>query len=561
MRAILRRRSSYALPILFLVGIALAGVVGTAAAVKGYLSGLQLQASILDKEEQQNAANRLRVSLLEAESALRGLTLYQQPIYIERFHLAAQYIESAAARAIIQRIDTDPATTGAPPVAGLIDRAIASRRAAVRLLLDGQRDRVVAYGSAGNANQVMDGIRESLDRFVQSRRDSIAAMTEELRRQQTVVLALVAGSAVLSALGVLLAVVTLRGRMHATTSAQNALAQRSQEMGALLQMNELLQACETRGDIERVAGYAAGQLVPDMPATLYIFSNSRDRLDRMQSWPGAGPDHVAPNACWALKCGRPNLCGQGVSCDSAGCTGTALCVPMAARGEVYGLLRFNSDDIAALHRLRDQRGADAMADGMSMALANLQLRDKLRGEALRDALTGLHNRRFLEEVGPTILRQGERRQSPTCVAVLDADHFKRINDTFGHATGDALLRAIAGSMTSMLRGTDICVRFGGEEFVILMPDCDLGGAFERLETLRESISTLHSEGGPLPSISVSIGVAIVPQGAASLDDAIRQADEALYAAKTAGRNRVMTAAMLSRVTALAAPEEPGHRDE
>ncbi len=548
---------SYLLPLLFLIGIAVAGALGTAGAVQGYLSGLRLQAAILEEEEEQNTANRLRASLLEAESALRGLMIYNQPSYIERFHQAAQHIESAEVRRLIQRIDSDPSTMGAPPVAGLIDRAVASRRSAVALLLEGHRERVIEHGSAGHANRVMDSIRETLDRYIEARRDSIAANTAELRRQQTLVLALVAGSAGISALGVLLAVLTLRGRVRATTVAQSELASRSAEMSALLQMNELLQACETRGDIERVAGHAAQALVPGMPSTLYIFSNSRDRLDRALNWPGPGPDHIAPSACWALKRGRPNLCGQGVACDSSGCSGTALCVPMAARGEVYGLLRFNSEDIPALDALRENRGADAMADGMSMALANLQLRDKLRGEALRDALTGLHNRRFLEEVGPTILRQGDRRQASTCIAVLDADHFKRVNDTFGHATGDALLRAIAGSMTSLLRASDICIRYGGEEFVILLPDCDLGGAFERLDMLRESIATMHAEGGALPVITVSIGVALVPPGAASLDDAMHQADEALYAAKRGGRNQVLTAPMAERVKALAAPDHPG----
>ncbi|MCX7371903.1 MAG: diguanylate cyclase [Alphaproteobacteria bacterium] len=551
------RARSYLLPILFLMGIALVGMVGTAAAVQGYLAGLRLQAAILEQEQDQNAANRLRVSLLEAESALRGLTIHQQPEYIERFYQALQYIEGAEARRIIQRMDAIPTA----PAAALIERAVATHRSVVGTLLEGQRDLAIAPGAAADANRDMDSIRETLSQFISLRRNSIAAMTSQLRRQQARVLALVAGCAGISALGVLLAVVTLRVRMRATAAVQSELAGRSAEMGALLQMNELLQACETRADIECVAGHAAQALVPGMPATLYIFSSSRDRLDRGQNWPGEGPEHITPTSCWALKRGRPNLCGQGVTCDSGGCAGTALCVPMAARGEVYGLLRFNSDDIAALDRLREHRSADAMADGMSMALANLQLRDKLRGEALRDVLTGLHNRRFLDEVGPTILRQGERRQSPTCIAVLDADHFKRVNDTFGHATGDALLRAIAGCMTGIMRGTDICVRYGGEEFVILMPDCDLGGAFERLETLRESIATMHAEGGASPAITVSIGVAIVSQGSQTLDDAMRQADEALFAAKQDGRNRVVTAAMLARINALAAPEARDHPGE
>lgn len=531
-----------------MLAITTCGLLGTAAAGFGYTDKMKLQASVLEREEHQNAANRLRLSLLEAESAIRAYLLYRQVDYIERFHAAVAAIESADAQAIIRRIDNDPSTTGAPPVSGIIERAVSERRNALRFMARGEVDAVMARGAAGEARRVTEMAHASIAQFIETCRSDVAAMTVRMQTVQTTVLALVAGSSFLSGLALWLAWMQIGRRSRDAAGAGAQLAARSDEVRALLRMNEMLQACQTREDIEGVVSHTAQQVLPGAPGSLYVFANSRDRLDRAAVWPAgtAGVvDHFSPSHCWALKRGRPHACGgDGLACDQQlGCSRT-LCVPMAARGEVYGVLRFDAAMTAGPDAAHHRRLADALADGVSMALANLSLREKLRGEALRDSLTGLYNRRFLEEVAPAILQQAERRGAPVCVAMLDVDHFKQVNDRYGHATGDALLRCLAATLTAGLRRSDIICRYGGEEFLLLLPDCDLGGGLERLEELRRRVQAMQDGAdSPLPAVTASFGLAPV---VTSLDEAVRQADEALYAAKRGGRNRVVTSPMLQQ---------------
>ena len=553
-------------PRLLMLAVAGFGLLGTVAAGLGYTESLRLQEQVLAREEQQNAANRLRLNLAQAESAIRAYLLYRQVDYIERFHVAAAAIEGADSQAIIRLIDTHPSTMGAPPISGVIERVVAERRNALRSLARGDTDGVMARGAAGDARRPTDAAHASLERFIEDCREDVAATTLRLQRIQQGVLALVVGSAGSSGLGVFLAWSIIRRRSRDAAAAGRALASRSEEVGALLRMNEMLQACQTRDDIQGVVSHTAMKVLPTAPGSLYVFANSRDRLDRAAAWPtdtpGDDPDHFSPSSCWALKRGRPHACGaDGLRCDQQSCDSAALCVPMAARGEVYGVLRFGGSIIDGDDTSHQRQLSDALADGVSMALANLTLREKLRGEALRDAMTGLYNRRFLEEVAPSFIQQAERRKSPVCVAMVDVDHFKRVNDLHGHAVGDALLRTLAATLTAGVRRSDIVCRYGGEEFLLLLPDCDLGGAMERTDELRRNIEAMH-EGADtvLPCVTASFGLALVHAGANSLDQAIRQADEALYAAKRGGRNRVVSAPMLANSTpelATAEPDRPG----
>ncbi|MBC7432859.1 MAG: CHASE3 domain-containing protein [Rubritepida sp.] len=401
-----------------LLAITLCGLLGTGGAGFGYLESLRLQSSVLQREEQQNAANRLRQNLVEAESAVRAYLLYRQIDYTERFHRAAAAIEGAEAQGIMRLIDTDPSTTGAPPVSGIIERALAERRIAIRNISRGEVEGVMARGAAGDARRVTDAAQLSIARFIDACRADVAAMTARMRTIQTIVLGLVASSSLLSGLALWLAWMQIRRRSRDAAIAGTRLVARSDEVGALLRMNEMLQACQTREDIEGVVTHTAQRVLPGAPGSLYIFANSRDRLDRAAVWPPgetAMVDHFSPSACWALKRGRPHACGaDGLSCDAQlGCRG-ALCVPMAARGEVYGVLRFDAAVTHGPDAEHQHRLADALADGVSMALANLSLREKLRGEALRDSLTGLYNRRFLEEVAPAFLQQTAPPSASPC---------------------------------------------------------------------------------------------------------------------------------------------------
>ena len=549
-----------------MLAIACSGILGTGAAGIGYRESLALQAQILTEQLEQNAASRLRFQIGEAQNAIRAYLLFQRLDDLERFHQAAALIEGPEGRRVARLIDADPITIGAPSVEGVVNRALEQRRNAVQQIAEGQLQAVIAGASIPSARQTIDEAQAGIGRFIEHRRQGITQATVRMDRIQQLVLLLVGGSAVLSGLGLWIAWMMIRRRSAEAEAARGALSARSDEVGALLRMNEMLQACQTRDDIEHVVSHTALKVLPEAPGSLYVFANSRDRLDRAAAWPegahGDEADHFSPTHCWALKRGRPHSCGgEGLRCEHSGRGDKALCLPMAARGEVYGVLRFGEAAMQGDDSVHQRQLADALADGVSMALANLSLREKLRGEALRDAMTGLYNRRFLEEVAPAFIQQAARRSSPVCVAMVDVDHFKRVNDTHGHAVGDALLRALAATLTGALRSSDIVCRYGGEEFLMLLPDCDLGAAFERVDDVRRRVQAMH-EGADtaLPNVTASFGIAVVPPGAATLDDAIRQADEALYAAKQAGRNRVLTAPMIGRGGLEAITAAPDHPD-
>jgi diguanylate cyclase (GGDEF)-like protein len=177
---------------------------------------------------------------------------------------------------------------------------------------------------------------------------------------------------------------------------------------------------------------------------------------------------------------------------------------------------------------------------MSLALANMGLREKLRNQALRDPLTGLYNRRYMEDCLQRFVRLAERENREVSVVMVDLDHFKRLNDEHGHAFGDAVLRDSAMAIVGSLRETDVVCRYGGEEIVVILPDCNLDRAADKAELLRiriEALSKTHSA-----EISASFGVSSVPYTSTGVMDLLAAADGALYRAKQEGRNRVVAAA-------------------
>ena len=173
------------------------------------------------------------------------------------------------------------------------------------------------------------------------------------------------------------------------------------------------------------------------------------------------------------------------------------------------------------------------------------LREKLHEQAMHDKLTGLYNRHYVEEWFGLELRRAQRHGRPIAAIMLDVDHFKRFNDSFGHEAGDLVLRELAGALRRSTRGSDVASRYGGEEFLVLLPECPLDAALRKAEQLREEVAKLELryDGRPLGPVSVSLGVASFPDHAKESAELLRRADEALYLAKQAGRNRVVAYAM------------------
>lgn len=319
------------------------------------------------------------------------------------------------------------------------------------------------------------------------------------------------------------------------------------QMEELFAMTDMLQAAEDHEDAGAVLMATAQRLLPEYSGALYVFNNSRDRLDLAKSWNESEAfqpnESLLPSNCWALKRGKPHINDRnsGTLCcmhhvDVAG----TVEVPMMARGQVFGLLMLACDAPDSFDRLmKVRRLGRALADSMSLALSNIALRETLRTQSLRDPLTGLYNRRYMEDALERYVSLAERSGSATSALMIDLDNFKKLNDTHGHAKGDSVLRDVAAQFVSVLRPSDVVSRYGGEEFVVILPNCGLEDAALKAEALRvriEGLSDAHNA-----RISASFGVATVPETATSPIDVIPMADAALYAAKKAGKNRVVKA--------------------
>ena len=191
----------------------------------------------------------------------------------------------------------------------------------------------------------------------------------------------------------------------------------------------------------------------------------------------------------------------------------------------------------------EERTVKTLTEHLALAIANLNLRETLRTQAIRDPLTGLFNRRYMEESFEREFRRAVRKEVPLAILMIDIDHFKRLNDTFGHEAGDAVLRELAKLFRAHLRAEDIASRYGGEEFMLILPETDLVAASECAKRLIEAIHAMQVQhyGQTLRDITLSVGLACFPQHSNTEDALMRAADGALYRAKEKGRDRIETA--------------------
>lgn len=230
-----------------------------------------------------------------------------------------------------------------------------------------------------------------------------------------------------------------------------------------------------------------------------------------------------------------------------------LCLPMVAHGEIMGLLHVRYGDETEGARNILAQSALAAAEQLSLILANLRLRDTLKNQSIRDPQTGLFNRRYMEDSLVRELSRAERMGKTVVVAMVDIDHFKLLNDTYGHTAADAVLREWSELLKVKFRGSDIVCRYGGEEFVIILPDISPDDARQRLEQLRSDLARMvvREEGHLIQSVTVSIGVAYFPVHGRNSQSLLQAADHAMYRAKEMGRNRIEVAAEEPQNEALA----------
>lgn len=319
----------------------------------------------------------------------------------------------------------------------------------------------------------------------------------------------------------------------------------------LSQMSELLQSCNKFEEAYTVIGQSAKQLFAADSGALYILNSSRKLVEEAAVW----GDHPPKNQvfsiedCWALRRGQNHEVSEyhsGLRClHVEGDIKAYMCMPIIAQGEMIGI--FNvlislsgnaQSDEQLLKERRDE--ATSITERIGVAIANLRLRDTLKNLSVRDPLTNLFNRRYMEETLEREISRAGRKGITIGIIMLDIDHFKNFNDTFGHDIGDTILAELGKFLQKNIRGSDIACRYGGEEFMIILPDASLEMTLQRAEFLRKTVKELQSWHSlrPMKTITLSFGIAVFPEHGQTIEKLLKASDTALYQAKKEGRNRV-----------------------
>ena len=312
---------------------------------------------------------------------------------------------------------------------------------------------------------------------------------------------------------------------------------------------EAIQFADSEDEAHALVAKHLERSLPGSDVLVLNRNNSLDRLTSSRPLPEEHPltgrlQSAQPRSCLAVRLSRRYDRGdendaEAFSCGiCGGLNGPSSCQPLLVGGEVIGSVliahdeRLNAETDTRLQQTVNQ-AAPVLANLRNLAIAERQ--------ALTDALTGLPNRRAIDDTLRQMVARAGRALSPLSVALIDLDHFKQINDSYGHDRGDDALAALSALLRSELRTSDFAGRNGGEEFVLLLPDTDQVGATTLANKLRENIRTLNIPGIDR-IITASIGIATYPDDATTPDELMRLADRALYTAKQGGRDRVETTA-------------------
>ena len=328
------------------------------------------------------------------------------------------------------------------------------------------------------------------------------------------------------------------------------LEERSAMMTAMSELGDMLQSAIDLEESKEVLRALLPRIFHEVSGVVYLRDVESGDQTRAASWGGldGGWRTAEPGSCWAVRRGTTHTVRRDgvLRCRHlAGVPGGSRCVPMMAHGQLVGLLVLTAATEREEQSLEGLGGfAATVADQIALAVSNVRLRDRLRQQSLRDQLTGLYNRRFLDDWLAKQLSQAARSKGSVGVAMLDLDHFKRFNDTFGHLAADRLLSAFADVLQTTMRSEDVVCRWGGEEFLVAMPGASASEVQTALHRIQEGLACVEvrdDDGVRVSPPTLSAGVATFPDNATGRESLLFQADKALYDAKSSGRNRVVVA--------------------
>ena len=317
----------------------------------------------------------------------------------------------------------------------------------------------------------------------------------------------------------------------------------------LARMTQRLQGCENFNDVINVAELFAPNIAPGIAGRLYVLDRDPWQMRCVAHWlsPTGEKATFHPDECWAIRRGQshPPVNGEpDIACYHLPASegDSSLCVPLIAQGEAIGLLSFQN---ITAENAPYRAYLELMAEALGLALANQRLRDALLEKALFDPLTGLRNRHHLEDTLQTQTVQAMRSGEPLSCMMIDIDHFKSINDRFGHEAGDLVIKSVASIVQRATHDNGLAFRYGGEEFLVLISGADEEEAHACAQKIYTGVHELSLRYGltEIGPVDVSIGIASYPQHAQT-DNLLRAADVALYRAKELGRSRIVSFGML-----------------
>lgn len=332
------------------------------------------------------------------------------------------------------------------------------------------------------------------------------------------------------------------------------LEQRNREMNFVQQLSTLLQTCLTADEAHRVLDQSLPKLFPAGTGAMFEWNTSVNLLEATVKWgqPALSEAVFTPEECWALRSGRvhrvadpasPLLCPHLSRLNSV----NSICAPLIASGETLGILTVQggpyeqsySADVQQRLLSARQQLVETLSGHIALALANLRLRESLRAQSIRDPVSGLFNRRYLDETLPREIHRAERDGRNLGIIMCDLDSFKAFNDAHGHAAGDTLLHSFGELVARVVRAGDIACRYGGDEFVLILLDTSLETAERRAELLLREFRRITIQYGEmfLNPGSLSLGVSAFPVHGNAASALLRVADDALYRAKGEGGNR------------------------
>jgi diguanylate cyclase (GGDEF)-like protein len=549
--------------------------------------------------------------LREAESGQRGFVLTRNPAYARSFGQRIASASRNMDRVVSLTADNHLQHNRARAIAGLMAQRYVSLRQPLDLGRGGDFDRATKVIASGQGRELMEAIAVRAQSFLEDERALQITRGEAAERRLTwskrLALAGASAVALIVTVGFFLLVRSIRRPLDTMMQAMtelgsgekaridtamdsreftrlatgyNAMADRLElavanqvageqmlqianaelhqnsevlrQRGDMIEllggMAHRMQAARTDDELAQIIRVFVPRVLPSIPGALYAHNNSRNLLIPIASWGGLQvlPDGFGPDQCWALRRGQSHCVtepGREIVCGHVGSDEIYLCEPLLAGGEVIGVLYLQG-------RVEDESRfrLTVLSENIASALVNHRLQRSLREQTIRDPLTGLFNRRYMEEALTTEIARASRSDVPLSLVMCDVDHFKRFNDEFGHDAGDSVLQAVAAEMKSRFRDGDVVCRFGGEEFTIIAPGTTAEALLSRVELVRNAICELNvrQNGKTLGSTSMSFGIATWTKAMARDGSTLIQAaDAALYQAKREGRNR----ATISRIAA------------